>query len=120
MRGVVDQSTSHLAHLYSLVRSTKTQRRAFLRALLRHFEDYEVQPIGSSILCILSLAFITMQKNPLGMLLFVADNLAYFPYSIMEEPLFILHHVDLALSVSGASILQSFKEVSCALCGSGI
>lgn len=56
--------------------------------------------------------FFALQKNPLGMLLFVADNFAYFPYSIMEEPLFVLHHIDLTLSVSGASILQSFKEVS--------
>ncbi len=34
--------SSLLAHVYSLVRSTKQHRRAFLRALLRYFEDYEV------------------------------------------------------------------------------
>ena len=35
--------TALLAHLYSLLRSNKQHRRAFLRALLRYFEDYEVQ-----------------------------------------------------------------------------
>lgn len=46
------------------------------------------------------------------MLLFVADSLACFPYQTQEEPLFIMHHIDITLSVSGSNLLQSFKEVS--------
>lgn len=46
------------------------------------------------------------------MLLFVADNLACFPYQTQEEPLFIMHHVDIMLSVTGSNLLQSFKEVT--------
>lgn len=45
------------------------------------------------------------------MLLFVADSLACFPYQTQEEPLFIMHHIDITLSVSGSNLLQSFKEV---------
>ena len=45
------------------------------------------------------------------MLLFSADNLSSFPYSIIEEPLFVIHHIDMTLSISGASVLQSFREV---------
>lgn len=45
------------------------------------------------------------------MLLFVADNLASFPYQSQEEPMFIMHHVDITLSVSGSNLMQSFKEV---------
>lgn len=45
------------------------------------------------------------------MLLFVADNLACFPYLTQEEPLFIMHHIDITLSISGSNLLQSFKEV---------
>lgn len=45
------------------------------------------------------------------MLLFVADNLACFPYQTQDEPLFIMHHVDITLSLSGSNLLQSFKEV---------
>lgn len=44
------------------------------------------------------------------MLLFIADNLACFPYQTQEEPLFIMHHIDITLSVSGSNLLQSFKE----------
>jgi len=45
------------------------------------------------------------------MLLFVADNMACFPYQSQEEPLFIMHHIDITLSVSGSNLLQTFKEV---------
>lgn len=45
------------------------------------------------------------------MLLYIADNLACFPYQTQEEPLFIMHHIDITLSVSGSNLLQSFKEV---------
>lgn len=93
VRGCTDNATnpqSVLAHTYSLIRSNKQNRRAFLRALLRHFEDYE--------------------KNPLGLLLYLADNLAYFPYNTLEEPLFVVHHIDMTISVTGSSLLQAFKE----------
>lgn len=50
------------------------------------------------------------------MLLFIADNLACFPYQTQEEPLFIMHHIDITLSVSGSNLLQSFKEVRSFVC----
>uniref|UniRef100_A0A671SA66 Nipped-B protein n=1 Tax=Sinocyclocheilus anshuiensis TaxID=1608454 RepID=A0A671SA66_9TELE len=64
----------------------------------------------------LTCIFIKNKKNLffyVNMLLYVADNLACFPYQSQEEPLFIMHHVDITLSVSGSNLLQSFKEVWC-------
>lgn len=52
-----------------------------------------------------------LQKTEVNMLLFIADNLACFPYQSQEEPLFIMHHIDITLSVSGSNLLQTFKEV---------
>lgn len=46
-------------------------------------------------------------------MLYLADNLAYFPYMVQDEPLFIVHHIDIMISVSGTNLLQSFREVSC-------
>ena len=46
------------------------------------------------------------------LLIFVADNLAYFPYMAQDEPLFVMHHIEITVSVTGANLLQSFKEVS--------
>jgi len=53
-----------------------------------------------------------VQKTPLNELIYVADNLAYFPYQQQDEPLFIMHQLDIIVSVSGSNLLQSFKEVS--------
>ena len=52
------------------------------------------------------------------MLLYVADSLAYCPYSSLEEPLFVVHHIDMTISVSGSNILQTFREVGGAPAGS--
>lgn len=44
-------------------------------------------------------------------MLYYADNLAYFPYQVQDEPLFIIHHVDIMISVTGTNLMQTFKEV---------
>lgn len=48
-------------------------------------------------------------------MLYLADNLAYFPYTVQDEPLFIVHHIDLMISVTGTNLLQTFREVSVGL-----
>ena len=45
------------------------------------------------------------------MMLYLADNLAYIPYTVVDEPLFVIHHIDIMISVSGSNLLQTFKEV---------
>merc|ERR1719342_1079118 len=44
------------------------------------------------------------------MMLYLADNLAYIPYTVIDEPLFLIHHIDIMVSVIGCNILQSIKE----------
>lgn len=86
-----DESNSALcSHLFTMVRGNRQHRRAFLISLLNLFDD--------------------SSKTEVNMLLFIADNLACFPYQSQEEPLFIMHHIDITLSVSGSNLLQSFKE----------
>ncbi|XP_023072268.1 nipped-B-like protein isoform X4 [Piliocolobus tephrosceles] len=86
-----DESSSALcSHLYSMIRGNRQHRRAFLISLLNLFDD--------------------TAKTDVTMLLYIADNLACFPYQTQEEPLFIMHHIDITLSVSGSNLLQSFKE----------
>uniref|UniRef100_A0A1A8PFT7 Nipped-B protein n=1 Tax=Nothobranchius rachovii TaxID=451742 RepID=A0A1A8PFT7_9TELE len=85
-----DSDSALCSHLYTMVRGNRQHRRAFLISLLNLFDD--------------------SSKIEVNMLLFVADNLACFPYQTQEEPLFIMHHVDITLSISGSNLLQSFKE----------
>ncbi|KAL6114099.1 nipbl [Pungitius sinensis] len=87
-----DETHSALcSHLFAMIRTNRQHRRAFLISLLSLFDD--------------------SSKTDVNMLLFVADNLAYFPYQSQEEPLFIMHHIDITLSVSGSNLLQTFKEL---------
>ncbi|XP_029961584.1 nipped-B-like protein A isoform X3 [Salarias fasciatus] len=87
-----DETHSALcSHLFSMIRGNRQHRRAFLISLLNLFDD--------------------SAKTEVNMLLFVADNLACFPYQSQEEPLFIMHHIDITLSVSGSNLLQTFKEL---------
>jgi len=60
--------------------------------------------------------FACVQKTPLSELIYIADNLAYFPYQQQDEPLFIMHQLDIIVSVSGSNLLQSFKEVRVITC----
>ncbi|KAM3874275.1 nipped-B-like protein B [Diretmus argenteus] len=86
-----DETNSSLcSHLFSMVRGNRQHRRAFLISLLNLFDDS----------C----------KTEVNMLLFIADNMACFPFQSQDEPLFIMHHIDITLSVSGSNLLQSFKE----------
>lgn len=48
--------------LYSLLRGTKQQRRALVLSMLKQFDENS--------------------KNPLAQLLYLADNLAAFPYQV--------------------------------------
>jgi len=56
--------------------------------------------------------FDILQKIRLADLLYYADNLAYCPFQVVDEPLFIIHHIDIVISVTGSNLLQAFKEVS--------
>ncbi|KAI8434987.1 hypothetical protein MSG28_003433 [Choristoneura fumiferana] len=47
---------------------------------------------------------------PLDQMLYLADNLSYFPYQVQDEPLFIIHHIDIIISTSGSNLLQAFRE----------
>lgn len=86
-----DTITSLNNFIYSLIRGNRNYRRATLSSLLHMFDD--------------------VQRTPLQELIFMADNLAYFPYQSQDEILYIIHQIDILVSVSGSNLLQSFHEV---------
>ncbi|UJR32054.1 hypothetical protein I4U23_019522 [Adineta vaga] len=80
--------------LYSLIRSSRVYRRALITQLLKLFDNDT------------NTSSLTLEEQ-----LFVADNLAYFPYQVQDEPLFIVEQIDLAISVSGSTQLQQFRDL---------
>ena len=79
-------------HLYSLLRPNRSHRRAFSQQLLKMFDDTYTH------------------KTSLAHMLYISDNLAYFPYQLMDEPLYLIHQIDIIISVTGINLLQTFKE----------
>lgn len=75
--------------LYTLLRSTKPQRRALVQSIIKQFDE---------------------SRTTLRQMLYLADNLAYFPYTVQDEPLYIVHQIDLLITVAGTGLLQIFKE----------
>ena len=95
-------------HLYSLLRVNRSHRRAFLQQLLKMFDCGETSGSSSSSA---SSAAPSSASNLLAQMLFITDNLAYFPYQVMDEPLYLIHHIDIIVSVIGINLLHTFKEV---------
>jgi len=81
---------SYASHVYTMLRPNKQYRRPLLQTILKQFDD---------------------QKNQIDLLYFFAESLAYLPYVTQEEPLFVMHHCDMMVSVTGAGYLQNFKEI---------
>ena len=84
-----EQPTALNGFLYTLLRSTKPQRRALVQSITKQFEEH---------------------RATLDHMLYLADNLAYFPYIVQDEPLYIIHQIDLFISCTGTNILQTFKD----------
>lgn len=89
VRNKDEPPTALNSFLYTLLRTTKPQRRALLQGIIKQFDE---------------------QKTTLRQMIYLADNLAYFPYTIQDEPLYIIHQIDLLITVAGTTLLQTFKE----------
>ena len=81
---------SLLSHVYALIRSSKAHRHSQLVTMIKQFDDYK--------------------RTDINLLLYIADNLAHMSYQIVEEPLFVIHHVALLISTSGTTYLEQAKD----------
>lgn len=91
--GVEEPPTASNGFVYSLLRSTKPNRRALIGSMTKQFDK------GNS-----------DSKSTLSFMLYLADNLAYFPYAVQDEPLYLIHQIDLFISVQGTNLLQTFRD----------
>lgn len=79
-----------LAQLYQLLRTRRTVRSMFLQSLVRKSRD----PTAS-----------------ISEHLFTAGNLAYFPYVVVEEPLFVIHSIGAESAVRGTQLEGQFRSI---------
>lgn len=87
--GTEEPPTAFNGFVYSLLRNTKPPRRALIQSMTKQFED---------------------ERAKLSFMLYLADNLAYFPYAVQDEPLYLIHQIDLIISVTGTGLLSLFRD----------
>ncbi|CAJ0958765.1 unnamed protein product, partial [Mesorhabditis belari] len=80
-----------LSGLYQALRGNRQQRRSLLQSILRLFSED------------------SKEKLTLPELIFVSDNIAMFPYQVMDEPLYVINEIDKIVPFSGESIIGHFK-----------
>ncbi|CAB3404907.1 unnamed protein product [Caenorhabditis bovis] len=81
-----------LSGLYQSLRTNRQQRRSFLQSVLKLFADD------------------CREKLSLEEWIFVADNVATFPYQMIDEPLYVIRLIDQIVAQTGQSILMQFKQ----------
>ncbi|GMT16922.1 hypothetical protein PFISCL1PPCAC_8219 [Pristionchus fissidentatus] len=79
-----------LSGLYQSLRGNKQQRRALVNSVLRLFTED------------------TRERLSIDEWIFIADNLAMFPYQVMDEPLYVCKSVESVLTIHGHSTLTQF------------
>uniref|UniRef100_A0A0K0FWN9 Nipped-B protein n=1 Tax=Strongyloides venezuelensis TaxID=75913 RepID=A0A0K0FWN9_STRVS len=88
-----DDAAAKLSGLYALLRTNRQQRRSFLSSTLRLFSEA------------------SKEKLSLEEWIFVADNLALFPYQVLDEPLYVINTADNIISLHGNDILANIKQM---------
>jgi cohesin loading factor subunit SCC2 len=87
--GVEEPPTALNGYVYSLLRGTKPPRRALIQSMTKTFDN---------------------EHATLSFMLYLADNLAYFPYVVQDEPLYLIHQIDVFISVTGSTLLKQFVD----------
>ncbi|GMR36774.1 hypothetical protein PMAYCL1PPCAC_06969 [Pristionchus mayeri] len=79
-----------LSGLYQSLRGNKQQRRSLVSSMLRLFTEDTVDILS------------------IDEWIFIADNLAMFPYQVLDEPLYVCKSVESVLTIHGHSMLTQF------------
>lgn len=103
--------TGRLATLYSVVAGNRQSRRAFVTGLLKYFDV-----IGGSQISTYSDSMIninindSMEEDQSLVQQFVCDNIIWLPYSLWDEPLYILQQLELNLSILASNIQSQLRD----------
>lgn len=95
---------ARLSTLYSVVSNSRQSRRAFVGSLLKHFEIPSSNVYSNS-------NQLEEQLSSGEILQFICDNLIWLPYSVWDEPLYILHQLELSISSNANHSHSLFKEI---------
>ncbi|CAI2347282.1 unnamed protein product [Caenorhabditis sp. 36 PRJEB53466] len=81
-----------LSGLYQSIRTNRQQRRSFLQSIVKLFGEE------------------THDKPDLMEYIFIADNMAMFPYQMIDEPLYVIRQIDQNVAQTGQALLIQYKH----------
>lgn len=104
--------TGRLATLYSVVASNRQSRRAFVTSLLKYFDcvDGSVSAGFNDVMTGTSVGSDSMETDPSLIQQFVCDNIVWLPYSLWDEPLYLLTQIELNTSILASNVQSQFKD----------
>ena len=108
--------TGRLSTLYSVIASNRQSRRAFITGLLKYFDlmsephsFFSYDPMSVGIINLFDGNNAGIDLVPLQQ--YVSDNLIWLPYSVLDEPLYILSQLEVNISVTASQIQAQFKDL---------
>lgn len=104
--------SAKLSTLYSVVATNRQQRRAFINALLRYFD---IQTLASAPNMLSSdpneSRFVLSKCMGADILRYVNDNIMFLPFTLLDEPLFLIHQIGISLSNLVSQAVSHFREL---------
>lgn len=101
-----------LSTLYAIIATNRQQRRAFINALLRYFDT---QFLASAPNMLSSdpneSRFILSKCYGADILQYVTDNLMFLPFTLQDEPFFLIHQIGITLSNLVSQAESQFRDI---------
>lgn len=104
--------SAKLSNLYSVIATNRQQRRAFINSLLRYFD---IQTLTSAPNMLSSdqneSKFVLSKCIHSDILQFVCDNLMFLPFTLLDEPFFLIHQIGITMSNLVSQAVSQFREI---------
>lgn len=104
--------SAKLSTLYSVVATNRQQRRAFINSLLRYFD---LQTLASAPNMLSSdtneSRFVLSKSVGSDVLLYVSDNLMFLPFTLLDEPFFLIHQIGITMSNLVSQAVSQFRDI---------
>lgn len=101
-----------LSTLYAIVATNRQQRRAFINALLRYFDTQFLASAPNMLSSDTNESrFILSKCYGADILQYVTDNLMFLPFTLQDEPFFLIHQIGITMSNLVSQAESQFRDI---------
>ncbi|KAG5445552.1 Nipped-B-like protein [Clonorchis sinensis] len=96
--------------VYAMLRSNRQSRRSLISSILALFHLNQKPPESHFEFTLSTLLPPIVWRLPLGQIVFLADQLAHFPYTAMDEVFYVAFTVERLVSDCGPSLIRAVQQ----------